>query len=114
MKSRVLLLPLLLLLATCGARPPSKGSVGWDAGEALLEIVGTGAYTLELENSGTVPVEFHGSAGWPVKVLAPGDRQYVTGTGARSLRLVNASGEHASIDYVFQSDAKMSIDALIP
>jgi len=111
MRQAVGLLFLPLLLAACGGDSTQRGSVAWDAGSAVIEVTGRGAYALELNNNGSVEVEHDAGTGKPARRLAPGDSVRVRGEEPAVHRFRLLADGKARIDYRLVTEADVHVDS---
>ena len=112
-----LLVGALLLLAGCGSGIEERGSIGWDAGEAVIEIQGEGAFTLEVNNNGGVDLELHGrnpvNKDWNRVPLKKGGSVRHKVRAPRIYTLTPSAQGDASVTYVVRSEADLAVSTRI-
>lgn len=106
------ILPFLVLTACGESLREERGSLGWDAGTAVIEVSGS-TYVLELNNNGSTTVRIERSDGQPVAAFAPGDSLRERRSGPRTWHFTIPDGGAAHVDYVVQGEADCRVETRI-
>lgn len=103
----------LLLVAACGGPTTQAGDVEWDAGTAVIEVTGRGAYTLDLDNNGTVAVDRDDGEGTASRLFEVGASLRVRGSGPTVHRFRLRTPGEARIDYRLEGPACVHVDSRV-
>ena len=102
------------LVVACGGGTDARGSIGWDAGVAVLEIRGAGAHVLQITNTSDVPLRIEGrnpenNDSMTNSPLTKGGTLRHEVSGPRIYRLMPRKAGEAHVTYVVTSDEDKTV-----
>ena len=102
-------LPILAALSACGGDVRREGTARWALGELRFVIESPGAFALELNARGPVPVDVLDQDGRHILTLGRGGSARIRRTGSHALLLVNRDLREAAVAWVLKGPSGTTV-----